>query len=195
MAVFEGMKTLAEVVHEVNNPESEFKTVVIDLAGELYRLILEEEAKGATRPTLNQYGDTGSNIERFCRALCRAPVNAVFVCHDHPVKDEGAGEVIQLPWTGTGNPKLGRQLLGMVDVIAFTGVIEQSEGGREFVGQLTTNKGRPGGDRFNVLAGDTSYRRLDLSEWIDTIVAAEAQDHVEADASVVESTDNETEKE
>lgn len=172
---FEGMQTLVDVTHEAHDPKSEFKTVVIDTVGELYRLILEEESKGAVRPTLNQYGDTGSNIERFLRAMCKAPVNAVFICHDHPVKDEAAGEMVVLPWTGTTNPKLGRQLLGMVDVIGYTGVVEK-EGGREYVAQLTQNKGRPGGDRFNVLAGETGVRTLDLSQWIDLIQAAEVAD-------------------
>lgn len=162
---FEGMSTLVDATYEVYNADTGFSTVVVDSVGELYRLLLEEESKGAIRPTLNQYGDTTSNVERFCRAMCKSPLHAVFVCHDHPVRDEASGETERLPWTGTGNPKLGRNLMGMVDVVGFTGVVEQ-DGSTEYVAQLIPAKGRPGGDRFNAL-GKT--RPVDLAEWIEAI--------------------------
>lgn len=171
---FEGMQTLIDITHAAYDPEKPWGTVVIDTIGELYRLIIEDASKRAVRPTLNQYGDTSVYLERFCRSLCEAPVNAVFICHDHPVQDEAAGETLVMPFTGTSNPKLGRKLLGMVDVIGYTGAIFGEDGGREWVAQLTNNKGRPGGGRFDVLPGETGFRRLDLSEWIDAIHAAEA---------------------
>jgi hypothetical protein len=170
---YEGVKTLTDVAHEVYDPKTQFKTVVVDPVGELFRLLLEEEAKGAVRPTLNQYGDVGANLERFCRALCKAPINAVFITHDHPVKDEASGEIVQLPWTGTTNPKLGRQLLGMVDVVGFTGVVQKQDGERLYVASLVQAKGRAGGDRFNVLAGPDGWRPLDLSEWLATVQESE----------------------
>ncbi len=174
--VFEGLQTLADIAMEVCNPNTDFKTVVIDPVGELYRQLLEERSKRAIRPSLPEYGDVAVYLERFLRAMCEAPTNAVFVCHDHPVKDEASGETQTFPFTGsTGNGgiKLGRQLLGMVDVIGFTGLVINDEGKKEALAQLTSNKGRPGGDRFDVLAGETGMRRLDLSEWIDAIRTAE----------------------
>jgi hypothetical protein len=171
---FEGMETIADVTHEVYRSEKvRFHTVVVDPVGECYRILLDEISKGSVRPSLPQYQAVSFHLERFCRALCEAPINAVFVCHDHPVRDEGSDEILQLPWTGSTNPKLGRQLMGMVDVVGFAGVIETEDGPR-YAAQLVPGKGRPGGDRFNVLADPkTGGRDLDLTEWVETIKAAE----------------------
>lgn len=182
-AIFEGMQTLVDVTHSAYDT-TDFQTVAIDTVGDLYRRMLEDSSNRAVRPSLPTYGDVSVYLERFLRSLCEAPVNAIFVCHDLPLHDEATGESSVLPFMGSigkGGLKLGRQLLGMVDVIGFTGVVEK-DSGREFVAQLTTNKGRPGGDRFNILAGETGVRRLDLSEWIDAIRAAEEEESNEKES-------------
>jgi hypothetical protein len=65
----------------------------------------------------------------------------------------------------------------MVDIVGFTGAIEQEGGGLEYVAQLRPGRGRQAGDGFNCLADPTTgIRALDLSEWIEAIKAHEA-DH------------------
>src|SRR5579875_435622 len=146
-AQFEGLQTLNDVVHELHSGNTDYRTVVVDPVGDLHRALLEEASDRAVRPTLNAYGDTSTYVERFCRSLCQAPVNVVLVCHDYEVRDEATGEVMRLPWTGTSNPRLGRALMGMVDIVGYTGVVEDEEGELTYVAQLVPAKGRIGGVR------------------------------------------------
>lgn len=159
---FEGFETLVDVVRALGDGTLDAGTVVVDPIGELHRHLLEEASNRAVRPTLNQYGDVGVHLERFCRALCEAPVNTVLVCHEQPVKDEASGVIERLPWTGTTNPALGHKLMGMVDVVGYCGLSERDDGELEYVAQLVNGGGRRGGDRFAVLG---LARTLDLSEW------------------------------
>jgi hypothetical protein len=170
------LDTMVEVHDMVNQPATTAKTagrvwdtVVVDTVGELYRRLLDEVSDDALRKTLPQYGDTSTYVERFCRMLCEAPVNAVFVCHEAPVKNEASGEFESLPLTGTSNPALGQKLMGMVDVFGWTHRFEQEEGHVEYVAQLITDGGRRGGDRFDCLDAGQGYRKLDLAEWMTTI--------------------------
>lgn len=172
---FEGLETLTDIYAALAQEQNLIETVVVDPVGELHRRLLEEQSKRAIRPTLPQYGDVSVYVERFCRYLCEAPVNAVIVCHEHPVKDESSGQVERLPYTGTTNPALGQKLLGMVDIVGYTGVIEAEDGSRTYAAQLFSQNGRRGGDRFDRL-GD--YRTLDLEEWFEVLNAEEAE-HVE----------------
>lgn len=191
-AEFEGLKTLSDVTHEVYNPKTKFKTVVIDTMGELHRRLMDEFSDSSIRPSINLYGDAAAYVERFCRSMCQAPVNAVFVCHDLSTTDEATDEGMVLPHMGTtgkGGMGLGRKLLGMVDVIGFTGVrwVTPAEGEKavpEYVAQLTANKGRPGGDRFGgILGADGGMRKTDLSEWIQAITAAEQEQPTKQEAA------------
>jgi hypothetical protein len=162
---FEGMQTLIDL-HEAVHQKPAFDTVVVDPIGELHRRLLEEASGRAVRPTLNQYGDVGTHLERFCRMLCEAPVNAIFVAHETPVKDEASGTMERLPWTGTTNPALGQKIMGMVDIVGYTAVLEvEGQAEPDYVAQLISAQGRRGGDRFNAL-GD--WRKLDLTEWFQT---------------------------
>jgi hypothetical protein len=139
------------------------KTIVVDPINELYRHVLEELGQRAVSPSLPTYQATAVHIERFCRSLCQTPMmNAVFVCHDLPVKDESNDEVERLPATGTNNPALGRRLMGMVDIVGFTAVMEKEGEGYSYVAQLVNAKGRRGGDRFDALG---PFREMDLTEW------------------------------
>jgi hypothetical protein len=139
-------------------------TLVVDPINEMYRRLLEELSQRAVSPSLPTYQAVSVHLERFCRALCETPAfNVVFVCHDLPVKDEAVGEVERLPATGTTNPALGRRLMGMVDIVGYTAVMQQEEGGDYlYVAQLVNAKGRRGGDRFDTLG---PFREMDLTEW------------------------------
>lgn len=165
---FEGMSTLVDVAHALTEKKT-YDTVVVDTVGDLYRRLIDEASGGAVRPSLQNYGDTGTHIERFCRHLCEAPVHVVIVCHEHPVKDESTGVIERLPWTGTTNPALGAKLMGMVDVVGYTGIVETKTQGRQYMAQLVSAAGRRGKDRFDVLG---SARTMDLAEWFAVIAAS-----------------------
>lgn len=166
---FEGLETLIDAANAVES--GDYASVVLDPIGDIHRIILEGLSKRAVRPSMNQYGDTTTHLERFCRALCEKPLNAVFVAHETASRDETSGGFEHLPWTGTSNPALGAKLMAMVDVIGYTGVVEQEGGGVKFMAQLITGRGRRGGDRFGVLG---TTREIDIGEWINLTKAATA---------------------
>jgi hypothetical protein len=102
-------------------------------------------------------------VERFCRDLCEHPgINVVIVCHDKQIENDGRVEV--LPWTGTSNTALGGKLMSMVDVIGYTGIIEQEGGKKVYAATLLEGGGRKGGDRFASLG---KWQPLHLSNWVD----------------------------
>jgi hypothetical protein len=167
----EWLASMIEIQQQVANGPRTVETVVVDPLGELYTRLLLDVSKKALRPTLPNRGDVTTYIERFCRALCELPVNVVFVAHENNVVgDEGATDYV--PFTGTSNTKLANKIGGMVDVIGYTAVIEQEGGGKQYVASLIPNKGRRGGDRFDVL-GD--YRTVNIAEWVDLARTAESR--------------------
>lgn len=169
-----------------------YKTIVVDSIGELYNALLAELAKQNTgtmknKPKLDQYGEAGEAVRTFCKMLIQLQgINTVFVAHDFVVTDEATGTSEHLPLastTGKGGVKLGRQLLGYVDVIGYTGVTRDAEtGAEEYVALLRPHNGYPGGDGFNCLADEKGMRKVDLSEWIEHIKAHQG-DSIEGVAS------------
>lgn len=161
-----GLQTMIDTVLAVKADERFFDVVVTDPVGELHRRLLEEQSKRAIRPAINTYGDVSVHIERFCRGLCESPVTAIFVCHDWGVKDESTGSIDRLPWTGTTNTALGMKLMGMVDIVGFTGVVTKDDGTVEYGAQLIHQGGRRGGSRFAQLG---AYQPLDIGHWLNLI--------------------------
>jgi phage nucleotide-binding protein len=159
---YEGFQSMVEIANLANKGDLKFRTVVIDTVADQYRLLLDELSKRAVSPTLPTYQAVSVHLERFWRSLCEAPTNVVFVAHDMPVKDDATGEIERLPATGTTNPALGRKLMGMVDVVGYTGVAVEEDSEPRYMAQLINAAGRRGGDRFNVLG---TSRELDLTEW------------------------------
>lgn len=167
----EGLQTIIDATHELES--GDYRSVVVDPVSDVYRLILEDLSGRALSPQIQQYGDTGTYLERFCRELCEKPVNTVFVCHETAVKDEDSGGFERLPFTGTSNPALGAKLMAMVDVIGYTGVVAgEGDTPPQYVAQLINGKGRRGGDRFGVLG---PMRDLNLGEWVSLAKKATAQ--------------------
>ena len=159
---------------------SGFDTWVLDSVGELHRRLLASQSRGAVRPSRDTYGDVLREVEDFCRFMVEAPCNFVMVCHDFPVKDDTTGGFNAMPFTGTSNPSLAQKLLGMVDVVAYTGVAwvdveDEGEAKRKliYVSQLVPTTGRPVGvrGRFNKLITDevrqVGYRETNLTEWFE----------------------------
>jgi hypothetical protein len=73
--------TLNEVLLHLRSGKAPEKTVVLDTVGESFTAVLEGYTGGA-KPTLPQYGDTTTAIERFCRELRDLPVNVVLCAHE-----------------------------------------------------------------------------------------------------------------
>lgn len=161
----EGLETLIKTAGAIESHD--FKTVVVDPVAEVYRIVLEAMSGRALHPKIQDYGDTGTHVERFCRMLCEHPINAVFVAHEIVVQNEESGGFETLPFVSTksGSPVFAAKLMAMVDVIGYTGIVP-GEGDQEtrYMAQLINARGRRGGDRFGVL-GDA--RELNLSEWIE----------------------------
>lgn len=145
-------------------------TVVVDSLGATFQAVLEGYTGGG-KPTLPQYGDTTTAIERFARALRDAPVNVVLIAHEQAIKDDESGQFERLPYTGTGNPALGVKLMAQADIVGFTGRVEPDEENPEprYIAQLVPAGGRRGKDRTGLL-GD--FPELDLSSWVDTYTQA-----------------------
>ena len=159
-----GLQTLIDVVNELNENSDGYASVVVDPVGELHRQVIEGISGRAIRPKLNDYGDVSVHIERFCRALCDLPVTAVFVMHETSQKDEDSGGFERLPWTGTSNPALGGKIMSMVDIIGYTGVIQNADGADpQYVAQLLPGGGRKGGARFGHLG---AVRDVNITDWV-----------------------------
>jgi phage nucleotide-binding protein len=160
-----GLGTLVAVIEAMQT--GFYESVVIDTVGELYRVVLEDLSGRALSPKIQQYGNTGTHIERFCRALVEEPVHVAFVLHENPVKDEESGSIERMPYTGTKNPALAEKIVAMVDVIGYTGVVRDSETKEvSYVAQTVNGGGRRGGSRWEVLQPSAP---LDLSAWINAI--------------------------
>lgn len=156
-----GKKALDDAYLYLRERKGGEKTVVIDTVGEVYRILLEEI--GGERPTLQNWGDVNTIIERFVRALRDLDINVVLVCHEELVSDGTTGETIRQPITG--GKKLPGQLMAQVDIVAYAGVVQKDDGEPEYMAQLVAGAGRHGKDRSGRLG---SVRPVDLTEWIAT---------------------------
>jgi hypothetical protein len=172
--VFELMQEIETLANE-GKLAGKVRTVVVDPINELYLRLLRELSGNAISPSLPTYQAVQTFVERLARALCICPdVNAIFVAHDLPVKDEGTGRVERLPATGTTNPALGRKLMGMVDVNAYLKGVDTEDGGRAYVAAVA--------DRFHVLErnhaeppqapGQLSFSALSFTRWFDLMANA-----------------------
>ena len=165
-----GADTLREAVLHLRGSH-EFGTVAVDSLGAVFQTVLEDMTGGG-KPTLPQYGDTTTILERFCRSLRDLPLNVVLVAHETTVKDEESGVLERLPYTGTNNPALGVKLIAQVDITGYCGRVNpeaDEKGDPRYLAQLFNGGGRRGKDRTGLL-GDA--RDLDLSEWISTYTRA-----------------------
>jgi hypothetical protein len=161
---FQGPETLDEAFLYLKESQGGERTVVIDTVGECYRVLLE--SFGNKRPSLKNYGDTNTKLDRFIRALRDLDLNVVLVAHEQ-IDDEG-GEITRRP--ATGGKKLPEQVMAQVDVVAYTGVVpETDDTPRRYVGQLVEANGRRAKDRSGALG---VVRDLDLTDWITTFVRA-----------------------
>jgi len=153
-----GKQSLIDVSLYLRDGGDGEQTVVVDPVEDVWRILIEEMAPTG-RPTLQQFGDAGTLIERFARFLVKdAPVNAVFCCHENPM-DTGDG-ILLMPMTGgRKNPQI---LAALCDVVAYTGVVHQKDKPLRFVAKTTPDERRYAKNRNGLLPAVTD---LDLAEW------------------------------
>ena len=72
------------------------QTVVMDTIGEVYRILFEEISNGK-QPTLQNYGDVNTKLERFIRALRDLSVNVVLLAHEEIADIDGIQPGVQSP--------------------------------------------------------------------------------------------------
>lgn len=157
---------LGEVIKYVEGGTCE--TVVLDSLGATFQALLDS-LTGGGKPTLPQYGDVTTMIERFCRHMRDLPVNFIAIAHEQPVKDEESGVIERLPYTGTSNPSLGVKLLAQVDIVGYCGRVKPENEPAKYLAQLFNGGGRRGGDRTDTLG---ESREVDLTDWLATYTRA-----------------------
>jgi AAA domain len=160
-----GTDTLLEAI---NFASDGCKTVVLDSLGATFQALMDSVTGGA-KPTLPQYGDVTTAIERFCRHMRDLPVNFIAVAHEQTVKDEESGVIERLPFTGTSNPQLGVKLMAQADIVGYCGRVKPDNGDAQYLAQLFPGGGRRGKDRTGTLGEN---RAVDLTEWLTTYIQA-----------------------
>lgn len=159
---FAGAETLTDVYLRVKNGETDAQTVVLDTVGEAYRMLLDQAAGSAARPSLAQYGEAQTKIDRWVRAMRDLPVNLVLVCHEE-IKDDDEGRIVR-PFTGGKNtPEV---IMGQMDVVAYVKVVTAENGEAKAIAQLSEARGRRAKDGTGELGVS---REANLSEWIAAV--------------------------
>jgi hypothetical protein len=152
----------------IRSGDSGIKTVVMDTIGEVYRILLEEISNGK-QPTLQNYGDVNTKLERFIRALRDVHVNVVLLAHEEIADIEG----IPTRRPVTGGKKLPEQVMAQVDIVGYTGVVPAAEDApAKYMAQLVETNGRRAKDRSGALG---AIREVNLAEWIEIATTTEQE--------------------
>lgn len=163
----EGAQTLRDAMLFLRDNPGEFKTIAVDTAGEVYRILVDESAKGG-RPEVQHYGDAGNLFERFIRFIRDLPVNVVILAHEELV-DTPEGPIL-MPLCG--GRKLAPKLCGMVDDVGYVGSVPSKDGrSRTWLAQLAPGGGRYAKNRGGALG---VAREIDLTEWVTACAADNA---------------------
>lgn len=157
---FDGADTLRDVYLHIKEKKDDTKTVVLDTVGEAYKMLLDKAAGNAPRPSLAQYGDAQTIIDRWVRAMRDLPVNLVLVAREEIADDDDAGRIIR---PETGGKKTPEVLMGQMDVVAYCAVVRNQENHAQYVAQLAPGYGRRAKDGSGVL-GET--RSTNVGQWI-----------------------------
>lgn len=164
-----GAGTLDAAFVYARDPDSGIQTIVIDTVGEVYRVLIEELSRSAERPSLQNYGDVNTKIERFVRALRDLPLNLVILAHEEIADLDG----VPTRRPVTGGKKLPEQVMAMVDDVAYTKFYPATEEKpARCVAQLAESEGRRAKNRGGKLGFG---RQVDLTEWINTANAVETK--------------------
>jgi hypothetical protein len=163
-----GKDVLREAMLAVKDDPSKWGTVVLDTAGETYRVLVDEAAGGNGTPLVQHYGEAGNTLDRFVRFMRDQPVNLVVVSHEEMT--DGPDGPLLMPG-GFGN-KLPPKVCGYVDYVGYVGVVGPDDGDKGIerrVAQFTPGRGRYAKDSEGALG---PVRDLDIEAWLDRIAGA-----------------------
>lgn len=157
----DGAITLDNAYRYVRNSDNGIKTVVLDTIGEAYRVLIEEMSAGNDRPSLQNFGDVNTKLERFCRAMRNLPVNFVILAHEEIADLEG----IPTRRPVTGGKKLPEQLMAQVDDVAYTKFYPATEENPEArcVAQFAETEGRRAKNRGGALGFG---QPVNITDWL-----------------------------
>lgn len=154
---FTGQKVLEDAYSYLLSGQA--STVVLDTIGEMYRVLLEE-LSGGGNPTLQNYGDVNTKLERFVRTLRDLDVNVVILAHEEVADIEG----IPTRRPVTGGKKLPEQLMAQMDEVGYTAVVPaKDDQPAMYMAQLVEANGRRAKNRGGKLG---AARTVNLTEWI-----------------------------
>lgn len=166
-------RTLVDAYRYLRDEDAgqQVKSVVLDTVGAMYEKILKElstfnTGKSAGLITLENYGEANKQIAGFVEQLLELPINVILCAHEQI--DDAETQVTRRPMTG--GKKLPEQLMGKMDIVAFTEV-KQAEGQPpKYIGKLLDGDGyrAKGGPTFDL--GDAP--EIDLTKWIEHGYAA-----------------------
>lgn len=151
--------------------EPRWDSIVVDPISEMYVRLLAEQSERARRPTMDQRANAWADLERWIKSLVEAPVHLIVVAHE--MQAQQGEQLKSFASVGSQTASIqgfGPKLMGLVDFIAFSGVIEvEGQDKPQFVAQMRPGQGpdgsnRPAGSRFDVLM-DEAVRTVDLTEW------------------------------
>ena len=161
------LHALVDHIRSGNDPQP--MTVVVDTLGKVRDALVAEMVVPGAKNSIQQWGKVADTITQFVRALRDLPVNVVLLAHVDQVDDAESGRTVR-PLIGG---KATETVPGEVDVVAFTAPLSVDGEPTRYVGQLVDGRGRVGlGDRSGGIAGDQSFRELDLTEWLARYRAA-----------------------
>lgn len=165
----EGRQTLRDVMAAVRADAGKtWRTVMVDTVGELYRILVDENAGEGKRPSVADYGDAGLDVERFIRFLRDQPVNLVLVAHEEMT--DGPDGPLLMP--ACGGKKLPQKVCGMADHVAYIGRVQADENAAPtWIGQLVPGRERYAKDRGGALG---ATRPVNLTEWLAAITGETA---------------------
>ena len=104
--------------------EPRWDSIVIDPIGEMYGRLLTEQSERSRHPSLEQRGNAWADLERWIRSLVEAPVHVIIVAHE--MQAQQGDELKSFAFVGSQTAStqgFGPKLMGLVDFIAFTGVL------------------------------------------------------------------------
>lgn len=162
---------MVETTQGVWADDKRWDSVVIDPVGDFYLRLLAEQTNRNRRPTMDQRANAWADLDRWVRNLIEAPVHLIVVAHE--MQEKMGDELKSFAFVGSqaaSTGGMGPKLMGLVDFIVYTGVIEvEGQDRPRFVAQMRPGKGpdgsnRPAGSRFDVLM-DEAYREVNLTEW------------------------------